>query len=378
MHCRIWACCLEMSKFMTAKYLFPVATQSYFRAINIDVQRTRFLESSDYSPRFIYPGNYNEELVLSRQAQTTKGSVEYDKLNLVLCSIRLQKDSNELIEFNKLNDRIFGAPIQLHAQKILSRMLTQSTERTKVYSDEIIRILNFKILPDAQFGPNQDVFLKYKKYFSRYRHASEIQNHDVAFAIKRELVNSGMAEKGWVLQLVKGKAHARTNHQMMKIKLGRDYHPRTLGAAERIAVHEVYSHALRGKQSSETESEGFAMALEQLLASCFKPRRSYRYLAASLGWGVFGRPMAFRDVFEIIWRLMRIISRYSEADAKAHAFNECYRVFRGGRADLAGAVYLKDIVYFESNLKVWDALSIKDIDYDKFVDIIEGRSTITI
>jgi hypothetical protein len=118
--------------------------------------------------------------------------------------------------------------------------------------------------------------------------------------------------------------------------------------------------------------------IEQLVGTNFKTRRSYRYLAAGLGWGVFGRPMIFREAYEIIWRLMAISSKYNEKKAKGYAFDECYRVFRGGRPDLPGAVYLKDIVYFEADARIWSVLSQKKISYTDFVNIIEGRSTITI
>ena len=149
-------------------------------------------------------------------------------------------------------------------------------------------------------------------------------------------------------------------------------------AAERIAVHEVYGHALRGRQESMVESEGFAVVLEQLISCDYKPRRTYRYLAASLGWGVLGNPMTFREVFEVLWRLMIISSKYDEKNAKEYAFGECYRVFRGGSPEVPGAVYLKDLVYFDANQKIWQALSTQKIDYDDFVNILEGRKVITI
>jgi hypothetical protein len=88
---------------------------------------------------------------------------------------------------------------------------------------------------------------------------------------------------------------------------------------------------------------------------------------------VLGTPMTFREVYEILWRAMVIGSSYPVEDAKSHAFDECYRAFRGGRPDIAGAVYLKDSIYFRANLIMWSILEDADIGYDKFVDIIEGR-----
>jgi hypothetical protein len=96
----------------------------------------------------------------------------------------------------------------------------------------------------------------------------------------------------------------------------------------------------------------------------------------ALGWGVFGAPMYFRQVYEILWRLMVISSKYSPEIAKQHAFDECYRAFRGGRPDIAGAVFLKDAVYFAANVEMWKVLSGRQRSYNEFVDIIEGRQTV--
>lgn len=152
--------------------------------------------------------------------------------------------------------------------------------------------------------------------------------------------------------------------------------PRTHSAAVRIAVHEVYGHALRGHQDSITESEGFASLLEQLVGDKFVFRRSYRYLAAALGWGVFGTPMTFRQVYEIIWRTMVITGTYSLQEAQMYAFDECTRVFRGGVPSLPGAIYLKDSTYFDANIRMWRNLKEHPLQYNEFVDVIEGRRRI--
>lgn len=360
------------------KYNFPVATHSYFKVINLSDEKAKFLASSDYMPKFLYPKYLNEESVLSRQKMVTEGSNEYRSLECVLCSLRLRDNEDELRNFRTINESLFGLPNKTYAIGILSRILSLCPQKTGKYCEGIISLLgDVNIEPNIILGPSKDVFLRYKGYFDCYRKTSEYRGFDVSEALQRELVSSGLLGLGWTLQIIDGNSHARIYHKSKKIKIGKDYNPRTSKAAERIAVHEVYGHALRDQQSSVIESEGFALVLEQLLGDEFRFRRSYRFIAASLGWGIFGRPMNFREVFEVIWRLMAIASRYSEKKAKECAFDECCRVFRGGRPDLPGAVYLKDIVYFEANIKIWNVLSQQKNNYIDFVNIIEGRSTIT-
>ena len=173
-------------------------------------------------------------------------------------------------------------------------------------------------------------------------------------------------------------SHARVNKAKKLVMIGRFYQPRRKISYWGIVAHEIYGHALRSEIDDQFESEGFAILLEQLLRDTFKFRRSYRYLAAALGWGVLGAPRTFREVYEIIWRLMVIASGYTEDKAKDYAFNECVRVFRGGRPDIAGMVFLKDTIYLAANIALWKQLEKTQISYNEFIDIIEGRQRVLV
>jgi len=364
---------------MKSTYTFPVATHSYFRAINRDAERARFVSSADKSsPTFVYPKYFNLETVAARQMQVHTDSDEYKALEIVLSGVRLQKDVNELAHFRELNSAAFGMPDSGYAKMILTRILSRTSSKTDVYAKEVLDLLGNPRLSSERIGPSHEIFQLYKDYFSKYRVAKSGTKLNTEDAIKAELVHSGLDQKGWELQMLVGNSHARVNHNAKKVRIGEHYVPRSPRAAERIAVHEVYGHALRGCQVSTGESEGFAILLEQLLDDVFKPRRSYRYLAACIGWGIFGTPKSFAETFEVMWRLMVIGSGYSKRDARMHAFDECYRVYRGGSPDLAGAVYLKDTVYFASNIAMWKLLSNQKLSYNEFVDIIEGRRALLI
>jgi len=363
---------------MTKEYDFPVATHSYFRALNINEERALFLNSSTYLPRFKYPKKLDVQVLEPRILETKTGSSERQSLECAVISAKLQTEDKWLSDFRNINQEMFGLPNKLYAIDILSRMSEPKNSAEQVYYKEIIDLLGDIKLSAEQLGPDKTIFDLYRGYFNNYRKQINRKERDIIKAINNELLASGLLDNGWTLQTKNDGSHARTYHHTKKIKIGENYNPRKILAVDRIVAHEIYGHALRGPRESLIESEGFALVIEQLTGSKFKFRRAYRYLAASLGWGIFGKPMNFREVFEIIWRLMVISSGYNEKQAKEHAFGECYRVFRGGRPDIAGAVYLKDIVYFDANIKVWDFLSANKLNYKEFVDIIEGRSTITL
>jgi len=239
----------------------------------------------------------------------------------------------------------------------------------------VLELLKTDVFKDISVAPNEETFQKYREYLLQYTTLPEI-NENLEDALREQLVRTGLADDGWELNVKDGAMHAQTVHRRKTISIGRDYKPRSASAVRRITIHEVIGHAKRGPQHTLEESEGFAIVLEQLTKSTFIFRRSYRYLAVALGWGVFGKPMNFREVYEVMWRLMVIQSKYSIENAKEHAFDECYRAFRGGRPDIAGAVFLKDTVYLDANIRMWTVLNTSELSYNEFVDSIEGRRTI--
>ncbi len=353
----------------------PMAMQSYFRLRNVESERINFINSMDYQPKFLYPRIFNESTVCNNLETTETGTADNDSLSLVLAAAKLQSDEKVLSDFRNQNEKLFGAPSRTYADAILSRILNKDRDSVDEYRDYLRKVLGDYQQQDELLGPDEKTFKKYYDFFQKYR-AITPRRKSLIHILEEELEKSGLAKAGWVVKIKPNASHARTLHKHKQIRVGRDYRPRRLKSAKRIAIHEVYGHALRGPKRSVVESEGFSLVIEQLISKKFMFRRAFRYLAGALGWGVFGEPMNFRQVYEIIWRLMIIWCAYDEEKAKNCAFLECCRVFRGGRPDIAGAVFLKDSVYFSANLKIWDWLSKNDIDYSYFVDIIEGRRSI--
>lgn len=363
---------------------FSVATHSYFRVANQAQQRRLFLADPDYQPVFTYGKLMDEALVEARLLGMTSLADTHNNrtsLQLVLKSIYLQDhpSGKAVNEFRTLNKELFGEPKKEYLENILARVYQKVTPAT----EELWQYINVMLPGDygqpPKITPDSSTFSRYKQYFSKY-----LSTHKVSFESARPLPSllrqaleaTGLTKHGWKFVERDDAASAYVQHFNKTVYVGRFYTPRTRGGAARIVVHEVYGHALRGYQGSVAEGEGFAILLEQLLEDQFKFRRSSRYLAAGLGWGSLGAPMTMREVHEIIWRVMAIIGPYNKRQAKEYAFNECVRVFRGGMPTVAGAVYLKDSVYFEANVAMWRELENKMLEYNEFVDLIEGRRRI--
>lgn len=359
-------------------YTFPLTSHSYFTISNFAEEKARFLQDEAYVPHFQYnPMHYTLEVVQERRSQVTEPKHK-QALDLVMASLQLQQalpSTADIAAYRACNTESFAAPERLYVDAVLDRIAVSVIEPTQPYWEQVAGLL--KLVEKKQItavAPEETVFKKYSQYFKRYRHHEVAPQLPLVQLLEYYLEKTEKTKDGWSVEVREDATHARVNHQKKKVLVGRAYQPRTATAAHRIAVHEIYGHVVRGATGSVHESEGFAVALEQLLDTRFRFRRSYRYIAVALGWGAYGEPMTFRQVHEILWRLMVISSRYSDDVAKTYAFHECARAYRGGRPDLAvGAVYLKDAVYFRANIATWQHLSELDVDYEGFVDMIEGR-----
>jgi hypothetical protein len=360
---------------MTIRYPFPTATHSYFSSLNKQSQKQQFLAGSTLEPDFRYRPGLTEAIIENRIAMAKGDSMVEKSLRIVQTSLKLRNNPDALKSFRSANEDAYKAPTKELASAILWHISKNVTQEDIQLWNEALQLLGVTSFEHVVEGPRNDLFNKYRQYLEIY---TTLPNRDdsVQAAIQKQLDITGLSDNGWRLRLLKGKEHAHTYHGAKTISIGEKYTPRLPSAVKRIAIHEVLGHAMRGPQPSIAESEGFAIILEQLTREKFSYRRSYRYLAIAIAWGVFGEKATFREVHEIVWRLMKIHTGYSEADAKEHAFDECYRAFRGGRPDVAGAVFLKDAVYFSANIRMWKVLMEQELSYNEFVDIIEGRRTV--
>lgn len=362
---------------ISKNYHFSTAAHSYFRVLNLAEERSKFIELQDYIPQFKYPNTYSDKRIKNILNRVDDSKAD-ESLRLVLSSLRLQNSDDELSNFRNLNEMLFGTPDELYVKELILHKLDKVYDKSDSRYLYVVNSIGADVLTSQRIKirPDRAVFKIYRDYFRKYRNQTSCDCHDVLTALKKEVSNSILEKNGWTIFEADDDLRARTIHRKKQIAIGKYYDHRKSDSIDRVVVHEVYGHALRGQRTSVEESEGFALLLEQLTQDNYFILRSYRYLAACLGWGVLGKRMNFREVYEIIWRLMSLTGLYGEDDAKKFAFNECARVFRGGRNDLPGAVFLKDAIYLKANVAIWEKLANNLMEYNEFVDIIEGRREI--
>lgn len=139
--------------------------------------------------------------------------------------------------------------------------------------------------------------------------------------------------------------------------------------------HEVFGHVKRrvngevsrlkllglGLDRVEKGEEGVATYLEQNVTGATEPVHAERYFAIALASGeVDGVPRDFRQTYDVLFDYYKNTLKVGddiEDRAKEAAWKLTVRVFRGTTGDTPGAVYNKDLAYFEGNKETWAAVN---------------------
>ena len=361
---------------------FPTATHSYFKIMNLEEQRVLFfLGNSAENPVFTYRNSLNAKSIAKRLEKLEQLGINTAQFKIIQAGITLQASPSQdtSIEiFRQKNSNVYGEPSVKYSLAILKRIKNSVHPDDAPLWDYIAKASgynNHNSLHEVdEIWPSDELFQTIREHGRVYMRDLIRSDHTLGLVqlLKITLDSSGLTDKGWVLKLKDDASAAHVSHTHKYLTVGVQYRPRNRRATYRVIAHEVYGHITRGAQPTARESEGFAVLLEQLLDNRFKPRRMYRYLAAALAWGALTEAMDFRQTFEIIWRCMVVLSKYTIDDAKKYAFYECARVFRGGRPDIPGAVYLKDTLYFSANIDFWRAFNSEPISYNEFMNIAYG------
>lgn len=362
---------------MTTVHPFPIAPHSYFRVRNMEQAYADFRSNPSEGPKFLYTSLDIDE-VDDRILKVSPGSREHKVLRMVRVALRLRDsaDRGVLSEYRELNSELYREPTAKEVMTILAKTKQKARELSLDSHWREIEKITGDIDEGAISGiyrPDEELFLRLSSYLARYARIDELHDNSLETMMHKALDLSGLTEKGWRLRVLNSSVHASVNHAKKFVSVGRNYESRNDEGRIKIVLHEIYGHALKGQVDSIAESEGFAGVLEQLASAEYRTFRSYRYLAGALGWGVLGKPMNFNEVYEVLWRVIEIGGRYTGEDAKKYAFIECSRVFRGANPSVAGAVFLKDTMYYTGNILVWKALEKSNPSYEEFCEMIEGK-----
>lgn len=383
---------------------FRSAPYAYFGITNHRRAKTEFLESKDSEPSFQYRPTFNEAVIAERiadlEALKTKAVEDDDtarfverrlqetKFLQILLKLRADPLNQHVFEeYRKKITAMYGSFDDSVFYGILAYLKerSQSTETTSYFND-IVSGLGEKYTPsESLYRPSDKTFEYYRSVILTSDHPLkrfiehekiDVSKRDVMEAFEWALNESGAKEAGWKIRQSKAISNVLISRHKREIIVGKHYIPRAHKRLLQVVAHEVIIHTRRAmhhdsRQSADTE-EGIALLAEQLIMERFTYKRLLRYFAAGLAWGVDGKPRTFRQTFDLVWRAVMIVGALGEMEAKERAYQECFRVFRGGAPFVAGAAFIKDKVYLESNLAVWQQLEDAKLGKQAFLDFLDG------
>lgn len=394
---------------------YSSALYSYFRVTNLKDSYKKFRQDPAKSPKFRYPSTVSLDGVnerINRLRKILNGIDPRNQAEIAFVEWRLA-ESMLLREFRKIYEESHRPTSKVVEKYIVDQEELYAALDPKVFGGIIryIRITahhrgpSYTRVMDAVesrlnahstsklFSPKPATFQHYKTLFSDcfpelykvlqgIRSAEGYGEAEIVEIFEKALESVGAKSRGWKVEMTDGGANIIAAKYSKKILVGKDFQPTDSLRFKQIVAHEVGCHVQRamadhddGAQPEFDESdEGLAIVMEQLLASRFMYKRIIRYLAICLAVGMDGKKRNFSEVYEILWRVTYIISA-DKRHAKEQAFYETARAFRGGMPSVSGMVYIKDKIYLESNLIVWEKLEEKLLNKTEFRRLFRGQGS---
>jgi hypothetical protein len=395
---------MKQSKLPELQQRYRTALYSYFRITNLPAAYDAFLANPAEPPHFTYPKSVNEKEVKKRLANIRhdladlgesdtearefldRRLLETEILEMFL-KLRVRPDGSraEIKDYLNLQIGFYGKPSKELFEGIVNRLQAMAAARGGSQKFPLLTGLKVSDPAATLYYPKAETFQRFQSYFRKtlpglHKVLDGIKkNEETAPVFERALAAIGAAGQGWKVEVLPDGQNINVSKHRKRVRVSGHWRPGPLLRLKQLVAHEIGCHVQRALYNAEghelvayPDEEGLAILCEQLMDGEFKQKRAMRYFALQLALGADGRPRNFSQTYQIVREAMQLIG-YGGNEASRRAFHETARVFRGGFPELPGAVYIKDKVYLECSLKVWQKLEQQDISAKEFRSLFTGR-----
>lgn len=114
--------------------------------------------------------------------------------------------------------------------------------------------------------------------------------------------------------------------------------------------------------------EGICILWEQLLSGKYvHERKMLLYFFLGVITGMSGKKLAFRETYDLVHAYHGFqFSGMSELDRQKKSYDVCMRLFRGTPGNIPGVAFMKDKIYYEGNVSIWQYLEKNPTELARF------------
>ncbi|MCA9348930.1 DUF1704 domain-containing protein [Candidatus Saccharibacteria bacterium] len=341
------------------------------RLKTLDAECQKFLQDKTRFPDMRLRLTNSSKLNLAR----------FDKLSADLIEASISRDVDK---YRKLMAEKYGAPDMAGLEEIVAYLAQRSaTTKTQNLFDKFCELVDIDLKLNTHYKPSDECFDYYRKMFNRiFKNQLRTIRSNVEVgmsygeAVRNVMEGLGLINLGWQIKKAKrGNAlYIVGSQKTVFVPDGKFITNRS--RAVRLLAHELLVHVGRRQNGIpySLDEEGIGVLAEQLSFTRFMYKRSLRYLAVALGWGVDGNKRDFKQVYELVRLATLIIGFHDKGGASRVAFCETARAFNGGHSDIPGFVLTKDAVYFGANLRLWESLESHMMNVEEFESLIVGTA----
>lgn len=374
-----------MIDLLESQQRYPTALYSYFRLTKVADTYNLFMQDTKKVPEFSYIAALNEQTIQERLASLRQDLAAAQNAATSQFLTRRIQEKEILALFHAMHQDVSTVSHEDIERYIAAQVALYGPVDTTLFN-AILAKLGFTTgsVRSKLYEPDAKSFKYYRELFSQTMpHLLQVldaipsqQDYDSqTIRLTLESALQAVGADKWSVRLTRHGSNLITSKHRQQIVLSEHWRPASQLRLRQVVAHEVGGHVQRALHNVSDmlrdEEEGLAIMLEQLVAKRFMHKRAMRYLALGFALGLDGKQRDFCETYSIMVDAMQRLGK-TEDNAKRSAFYETVRVFRGGFPGIPGAVYIKDKVYLESNLRVWQKLGQASLEQADFAHLFVG------
>jgi len=245
---------------------------------------------------------------------------------------------------------------------------------SKLKKPDQLRVHHIPFCPGFYFSDDTEINSSEKIYkkFLRYLDYNNINNWSAKIDLPGARTSFGVDQANKVINIPHDSDLILRKDILTKVTL------------KALLMHEIGVHVTRRENGDQSPlallgigldnylraEEGIATVAEQLITGTKQYAGYEGYFSVGAAMGILNKPLDFNELFTLLnaYFILHIANEQLEEQgfyeldelrliASDKAWNRALRTYRGSTGQKPGAVYTRDIIYLEGNMRIWKILA---------------------